>query len=101
LILTRRNFLKAIAPAAIALPVLAEELLHPGRVFFLPPRSNPLLTGTIGRYDGFKVMDWPDIARLDQQASELARRRFTIVEPRWADVLRGRYVPLDQLVSRG
>jgi len=34
---TRRGFLKALLPTALAVPVLAEELLHPGRVFFLPP----------------------------------------------------------------
>lgn len=39
MILTRRNFLRSILPAAVGAPVLLEELLHPGRVFFLPPRN--------------------------------------------------------------
>jgi hypothetical protein len=37
--ITRRDFLKVAVPAALILPVAAEELLHPGRKFFLPPRK--------------------------------------------------------------
>jgi hypothetical protein len=38
MILSRRKFLTGLLPAAAGGLVLAEELLHPGRVFFLPPR---------------------------------------------------------------
>jgi hypothetical protein len=39
MILTRRQFLMSAAAGAIVLPLLAEELLHPGRKIFLPPRK--------------------------------------------------------------
>jgi hypothetical protein len=36
LLFTRRRFLQTVVPAALVMPVLAEELLHPGRAIFLP-----------------------------------------------------------------
>jgi hypothetical protein len=39
LLFTRRRFLQTVVPAALVMPVLAEELLHPGRAIFLPSNS--------------------------------------------------------------
>ena len=43
--LTRRQFLHAAAPAVLILPALADELLHPGRKFILPPTK--IFTGAV------------------------------------------------------
>lgn len=51
MILTRRNFLRSILPAAAGGLVLAEELLHPGRVFFLPPRNFAITYDHLARID--------------------------------------------------
>jgi hypothetical protein len=62
MILTRRNFLKGIVPAAAGGLVLAEELLHPGRTFFLPARvtyqgfENIIITGG-PLYGAFAIED--------------------------------------------
>jgi hypothetical protein len=42
MIITRRDFLKVSVPAALILPLTADELLHPGRKIFLPPRQKLL-----------------------------------------------------------
>jgi hypothetical protein len=39
MILTRRQFLLSATAGAIVLPLLADELLHPGRKIYLPPRK--------------------------------------------------------------
>lgn len=39
MIITRRDFLKVSVPAALILPLAADELLHPGRKIFLPSRQ--------------------------------------------------------------
>jgi hypothetical protein len=39
MIITRRQFLVSAAAGAIVLPLVADELLHPGRKIFLPPRK--------------------------------------------------------------
>ena len=54
--ITRRQFLIAVAPAALILPVLADELLHPGRKFFLPPTKiflGPVVVPVEKKADGF------------------------------------------------
>jgi hypothetical protein len=66
-ILTRRGFLRGLLPAAVAAPVLLEELLHPGRMFFLPPRN-------ITIYQGYEHLRWArDIAKM---VDELVWRTF-------------------------
>jgi hypothetical protein len=39
MILTRRQFLVSAAAGALVLPLVTDELLHPGRKIFLPPRK--------------------------------------------------------------
>jgi hypothetical protein len=39
MIITRRQFIAAAVPATLIIPVLTDELLHPGRKFFLPARK--------------------------------------------------------------
>jgi hypothetical protein len=43
LLMSRRRFLQTVVPAALVMPVLAEELLHPGRATFLPSAPTLIL----------------------------------------------------------
>lgn len=114
--ISRRSFFKALVPAAIGGVVLTEELLHPGRVFFLPPRPT-LAQGTIGRYTGFDWIEYPpanieamkaamakqladavDQALYDTMAHGMGTVRYSVDETAWGKVMHVRYVPLDQIV---
>lgn len=56
--LTRRNFLRAILPAAIGAPILLDEILHPGRVFFLP---TPAAAAEVPLAPGFETTFIPNL----------------------------------------
>ena len=121
MILTRRNFLRAIIPAAAAAPILLEELLHPGRVFFLPPaagwRVNSLggylysqelskvLRQSLQPLVRFREFSVPDLdfrgASAHMSQAVQVGQRWQVHENSWDQIQRGRYVPLDQLVRKG
>jgi hypothetical protein len=82
ILFTRRRFLQTVVPAALVMPVLAEELLHPGRVTFLPPAPSLVLNGQVGRYENISIyqsgQSWDIEAIVKRQLSLEAARRVDV-----------------------